>query len=446
MLYASLAASLFSALLAMLGKQWLNRYKSTDMQGTVIERNQNRQQKLNGIISWYFGYVMEALPLMLQAALLLLGCALCRYLWEINTTIASVVLGVTSFGVIFYISIVVAGTMSKSCPYQTPGSRILRSVPSTVASVTFTIGLVARRVVRGSKTASVLRRWTIYHWPLGSIYDVAHLLKALCLLPMALVIDIFHLGGAAVMRFAHQIHMQLFGELSTPVDKSAQKMTLLDLQCISWMLQTSLDKAVHLSALESLATMVVLDDFYPTLVVDCFNILINCVRVIDGTVVIVQQVEQLAMASAICLLHTLSHLLVIDPTSNVVQNVHQRYRGVFPNGAKFDGPPFPHALCAIHSIVYSGSLQWPVSFRGNRLSSHEHITSAHAFVKLSQSGYQVHGHVPNSALDFVLYSLFLDPLPCTSVVVDCLTIVAIYMGCDTPSSRTVTLDERYVHI
>ena len=83
-LYASLAASLFAAFLAMLSKQWLNRYASVNMRGSAIERSQNRQQKLDGIDSRYFNYVMELPPLMLQAALLLLGCALSRYLWEID--------------------------------------------------------------------------------------------------------------------------------------------------------------------------------------------------------------------------------------------------------------------------------------------------------------------------------------------------------------------------
>ena len=36
-LFASLTASLFSAFLAMLGKQWLNRYDSSDMRGSAIE-------------------------------------------------------------------------------------------------------------------------------------------------------------------------------------------------------------------------------------------------------------------------------------------------------------------------------------------------------------------------------------------------------------------------
>jgi hypothetical protein len=56
MLYASLAASLLSAFLAMLGKQWLNRYASADVRGTGIERSQNRQRKLNGIITWCILY------------------------------------------------------------------------------------------------------------------------------------------------------------------------------------------------------------------------------------------------------------------------------------------------------------------------------------------------------------------------------------------------------
>ena len=77
-LFTSLFVSLFAAFLAMLGKQWLNRYDSADIRGSAIERSQNRQQKLDGIVVWYFEHVMELMPLMLQVALLLLGCALSR--------------------------------------------------------------------------------------------------------------------------------------------------------------------------------------------------------------------------------------------------------------------------------------------------------------------------------------------------------------------------------
>jgi len=55
-LFVSLIISLFSAFLMMLGKQWLNHYDSTDMQGSTTEHSQNRQQKLDGIIAWYFDH------------------------------------------------------------------------------------------------------------------------------------------------------------------------------------------------------------------------------------------------------------------------------------------------------------------------------------------------------------------------------------------------------
>ena len=42
-LYSSIAAGLFSAFLAVLGKQWLNQYVYVDMQGSTIEHNQHRQ-------------------------------------------------------------------------------------------------------------------------------------------------------------------------------------------------------------------------------------------------------------------------------------------------------------------------------------------------------------------------------------------------------------------
>ena len=112
----------------MLGKQWLNQYDLASMRGSAIERGQNRQRKFDGVVVWYFEHVLDSLPLMLQAALLLFGLALSRYLWEINITVASIVLGVTSFGVLFYVLVVIAGTALESCPYQTPGAHVLRHI------------------------------------------------------------------------------------------------------------------------------------------------------------------------------------------------------------------------------------------------------------------------------------------------------------------------------
>ena len=124
-LYSSLAASLLAAFIAMLGKQWLNRYSQNDMRGSVIDRSRHRQRKMNGMVTWHFDFVMESLPLMLQAALLLLGYALSDYLFFVNKTVASVIIGFTSFGLLFYLLVVSAATLSYNCPFQTPASLIL---------------------------------------------------------------------------------------------------------------------------------------------------------------------------------------------------------------------------------------------------------------------------------------------------------------------------------
>ena len=65
---------------------------------------------------------------MLQIALLLLACGLCRHLWSINTTVACVLIALTALGVLFYLAIVVAGTSSYACPFQTPASTALRGL------------------------------------------------------------------------------------------------------------------------------------------------------------------------------------------------------------------------------------------------------------------------------------------------------------------------------
>ena len=126
MMYASLAVSVLAACLAMLGKQWLNRYDQIEMRGTLIQRSRHRHRKMTGMAAWHFDITMEALPVMLQFALLLFSYGLSRYLWNINQAIAAVIIATSSLGFIFYVCIVSAATVSYECPYQTPVSLLLR--------------------------------------------------------------------------------------------------------------------------------------------------------------------------------------------------------------------------------------------------------------------------------------------------------------------------------
>jgi len=117
--------SLLAAFVAMLGKQWLNRYlRHTG--GSTIERCGDRQRKFDGLERWPFRLFIESLPVMLQIALLLLACGLSRHMWSVNTSVARVVISLTVIGFLFYVAIVVAGTSSYECPFQTPASMALR--------------------------------------------------------------------------------------------------------------------------------------------------------------------------------------------------------------------------------------------------------------------------------------------------------------------------------
>ena len=125
LLYASLLMSLLAAFVAMLGKQWLNRYLQHTGR-SMIERCGNRQRKCDGLEKWPFRLFIDSLPIMLQIALLLLACGLSRYTWSVNTSVARVVISFTLLGFVFYIGIVVVGTSSYECPFQTPVSLALQ--------------------------------------------------------------------------------------------------------------------------------------------------------------------------------------------------------------------------------------------------------------------------------------------------------------------------------
>ena len=131
LLYANLLLSLLAAFVAMLGKQWLNRYLG-HKGGSTIERCGDRQRKFDGLQQWPFHFIIESLPVMLQIALLFLASGLCRYMMPINTPVACTLIILTGLGVLFYAVVVVVGVSSYDCPFQTPASAVLRSSWKTV--------------------------------------------------------------------------------------------------------------------------------------------------------------------------------------------------------------------------------------------------------------------------------------------------------------------------
>ena len=460
MLFASLAASLFAAFLAILGKQWLIRYDSTDMRGSVIERSQNRQQKLDGIVAWYFDHVVGSLPLMLQAALLLLGCALSRYLWEVDITIASVVLGVTSFGSLFYLLISAAGTAFKACPYQTPGSYVLRYLglkahsaasgfPSLrVAGLAIRNTLMKSRVIR-----TIVANLRCYHpwWPVENMVPFSR--DLVVAVPGALVRDAQSMLQSTTRTLVtlptrarsvtRALHYRLYGPPLTPEQRQSQQAVALGLRCISWTLQASLEKAVRLSTLKHLMSMPELSYFDPYLVVDCFEVFVGCIHVVNHEVLTVEGLEELATVSARCLFRTFHRLSVVDPTSCVLTTLRHRYSKLLRNDEiDFTSLPFRYTMLMIHALF---KRRWNPSYlKWDRPTADEQLPFARYMAEAAQMGYQHtrRTKVSRWILRFSLFSLSLDPPSPPPVIADCLTIIAMDLGCDV--SDVVTPGERYV--
>ncbi|KAG1818248.1 hypothetical protein EV424DRAFT_1512917 [Suillus variegatus] len=125
--YASLSMSLLAAFGAVLGKQWLGYYKSNRYgRGSQEQQGKRRQEKFEGVVTWYFDAVVQSFPVLLQISLLLFGVALGANLWYEQASIAWVVIGTTVFGFLFYSLTVMACLISPACPFQTPISTILR--------------------------------------------------------------------------------------------------------------------------------------------------------------------------------------------------------------------------------------------------------------------------------------------------------------------------------
>jgi len=392
LLYASLVASLFSVLFSILAKQWLDQYAMENLWGSSIQRARDRQRILHSPTIWMINRVFEVLPLLLQSALLLLGCALSRYLWAINIAIALITIGFTLGATLIYFLYVTAVAISLGSPFQTPGSLIISNA--------------FRKLVQTLQHSS---RW----WSMDGTYS--------------------------------GVDAQSFGGPSFP----NQGPDTLDIHCVSWILQESPDRSIQLPVLEYLATMATVAASEPSLVERCFDILTGCVGVINHNVVVTQGQEQLATASATCFLRTFSHLSLMDPTSGVLAGVRRHFNRVFPPETDFRGfPPFHYTLGAIHRLLspdreHHSRIEW----QDYKPPDHERAVVARALTELAQSEYRRSGRrkkVPRWIIRFALHSLSLDPPPSTSVVVDCLSVIAIDLGCKVPSARTATLNERYV--
>ena len=177
--------------------------------------------------------------------------------------------------------------------------------------------------------------------------------------------------------------------------------------------------------------------------VDCFSISAVCTSFSNQMEEATRELEQLTMAFAERFYRTLHHLTVSDPTSSVLEDMRTRYREVFPRRINFTGFPSRHTITMINTLIRDYLSRHQAIWRDDdRPSDDEHIQFAQDIFEHAQAKYRQEREVPESTLNFALDSMFLDPLPPASVVVHCLKVIAIALGCDV--SSVLSCDERCV--
>jgi len=164
-LFSSLASALLAALMASLGKQWLNFY----VEGSFIDRNHHRELKMRGMITWHFKFIMECLPLIVHVSLLLFGYAMAQYLRDLSRTVSSVITGFIASGVAFYAFVVVAGTFSKTCPFQTPISVAIRAIWEHYREATAGASKVIRNFFAVTRSRRSQQRLITYRQQLATL-------------------------------------------------------------------------------------------------------------------------------------------------------------------------------------------------------------------------------------------------------------------------------------
>jgi hypothetical protein len=114
-----LAISLSVSSLAVLVKGWINAL-AVDPSGSPRQVAHLRQSRHDGAEHWRLAYIIHSLPLLLLVALMLFLSGLVVFTWNLNRTIAGIVLVITGATGQAYVASFVLPAVWLDCPFRTP--------------------------------------------------------------------------------------------------------------------------------------------------------------------------------------------------------------------------------------------------------------------------------------------------------------------------------------
>ncbi|KAG9088326.1 hypothetical protein FRC06_002094, partial [Ceratobasidium sp. 370] len=130
--FTSLGLSLSAALVAMLGKEWLNAFRASRPRA-AHSHALLRQARLEGLERWWALHIIALLPSLLHASLLLFAIGLVIYLWALDNVVGVVLLAIVGTTSLFYVVTAVLGAVYEFCPFVTQISGYLHRVAVTLS-------------------------------------------------------------------------------------------------------------------------------------------------------------------------------------------------------------------------------------------------------------------------------------------------------------------------
>ena len=403
-LFSSLAASLLAALVAILGKQWLDRYSEVDVRGSLIERSRDRQRKIDGMSSWRFKFIMESLPLMLQAALLLLGYALSNCLYTIDKAVAAAINGFTAAGLLFY------GAFY-NYPFRTLISLIVRLIIRLVG------GHLEGCVGWFRRVFSQVKKWLRpnHSQNLNTVdgWDHTKLVRAGLFNDSPVL-----LGGGA--------------------DWDSY---VLDANCIAWMFEVSTDADVTLDIIKFIPEIVWHPGIRTTPLERLYDTVVECFDFSSDRPVVIPKLREKAYLSAKALVHIAVQRKCMDKTSDeeAFMSIPSR-----PKIIGYEGDPDLESTLEMVEGIFGtrdpGKIPWQsFSFTDPHRAWIGRILLYRAYESLKEDD-----PLPDDIKEFILHSLQARRPPPASVVTSCLLMVGLLLEVKLKFDKQPVTDKRLV--
>ena len=413
-LFSSLAASFFVAFIAILGKQWINYYSRAGIGGSVVDRGRYRQHKMNGMDTWYFHFVMDSLPVLLQVSLFLFGYALSDYFFPANKTVAGVIIGFTAFGVLFYLFIVSASVLSYNCPFQTPLSLMLHFSKTYLERSRKQFGdmLAPEKKLPspefgGPRTSADPD--TSDGNNIGNHIELA-------------VVD------------APGQNRPLFNQR---VDRSG---FVLDSNCIAWMFRMSMGQNTILALLKFIPEIVWHGCVQTVPWEIVYDTLLECFDLSSGRLTVIPNLREKAYLSARAFLHlAIQRKCIGDAADEAVFNSISNRHQIVGSG-HYEGDSDLESTLGIIDRVF-GYVD-PMNWKNFSLTAPHHAWMGHILLHRAWVSFRTGGALPDDTKEFVLHSLRLDPPPPAPIVTDCLFIIGLVLGIEVHVDDLSIADKR----